>query len=111
MRVGSTIQIVYIVGNLAYIGALIALGWELGRATHHVAGGIMSKLLNTVVGIAVILLIILSAFLGLAFPLILFGIENYLMWVAFLIFPFGALAFVTIGHMLGERSNGRTPHG
>ena len=105
MEFGLTIQVVYIVGNLAYIGALIALGWELGRETRHVSSGFLSKLLNTVVGIAVILLIILSAFLGLAFPLILFGIENYLLWVAFLIFPVGALVFVTIGHMLGERSS------
>ena len=101
MVFGPYIQIVYIVANIAYISALIALGWELGRSVQ--GGGVINKLSNTLVGIAVILLIILSAFLGLAFPLILFGIEGYLMWVSFVIFPLGALAFVTIGHLLGER--------
>ncbi len=103
MVFGSSIQVVYILGNLAYIGALIALGWELGRNTRRVPGGIVSKLVNTLVGSAVLLLIVLSAFLGVAFPLILFGIEGYLLWVAFVVFPCGALAFVTIGHRLGER--------
>lgn len=103
MAFATNIQVVYVVANLAYISALIALGWELGRNAQHSGAGILSKLVNTVVGIAVILLIILSAFLGLAGPLILFGIEGYVMWVSFVIFPLGALAFVAIGHQLGER--------
>ncbi len=103
MVFGPDIQIVYIVANLAYIGALIVLGWELGRMVHRGGGGMVNKLGNTLVGIAVLLLIILSAFLGLAFPLILFGIAGHLMWATFVIFPLGALVFVTIGHVLGER--------
>ncbi len=103
MVFGPYIQVVYIVANLAYIGALIALGWELGSHPQTAGASMLSKLINTLVGIAVIMLIILSAFLGLAFPLILFGIEGYLLWVVFVVFPCGALAFVTIGHRLGER--------
>ncbi len=103
MAFGAPIQIVYIVGNIAYISALIALGWELGHNAHYGGTGVLSKLINTVVGLAVILLIVLSGFLGLAGPLILFGTEGTLMIVSFIIFPLGALAFVSIGHQLGER--------
>jgi hypothetical protein len=104
MMFGTTLQLVYIVGNLAYISALIALGWELGHTVHHRGTGMLPKLVNTVVGLAVILLIILSGFLGLAFPLMLLGMTGTVMLVAFMIFPLGALAFVALGHWLGERA-------
>lgn len=100
---GSWIVVVYLVGNIAYIGALLALGWELGRLTRRGPGGMLRTLGTTVVGIAIVLLIVLSGFLGLAFPLIVFGIAGSLMWVGVIIFPLGALVFVTIGHLLGER--------
>jgi len=103
MAFGPYIQVVYIVANVAYISALIALGWELGRNVQGGSRGMLSQLVNTVVGLAVILLIVMSAFLGLAFPLILFGIGGNLMMVSFAIFPVGALAFVAIGHWFGER--------
>jgi hypothetical protein len=108
MASGPSIQIVYIVGNIAYMSALIALGWELGHNVHHGRTGMLSKLINSVVGLAVILLIVLSGFPGLAFPLILFGIEGMLMMASFFIFPLGAIAFVAFGHQLGERRLG--PH-